>query len=93
MPRILAADINHSNLPIGPVGKPSEFQLFFNQMIFKYTKYPKAAKEFLRFMMEEEQIDPWVIGVDRLRDAGPDVRTRRIRSGPTIRSTRRTAIR
>ena len=56
----MAADINHANMPIGPVGKPTEFQLFFNQMIFKYTKYPKAAKEFLRFMMEAEQIDPWV---------------------------------
>ena len=56
----LAADINHANIPIGPIGKPSEFQLFFNQMIFKYTKYPKAAKEFLRFMMEEEQMNPWV---------------------------------
>ena len=56
----LAADINHANFPIGPVGKPSEFQLFFNQMIFRYTKYPKAAKEFLRFMMEEEQMNPWV---------------------------------
>ena len=47
-------------MPIGPVGHPTEFQLFFNQMIFKYTKYPKAAKEFLRFMMEPEQLDPWV---------------------------------
>ena len=28
-------------------------------MIFKYTKYPKAAKEFLRFMMEKEQYEPW----------------------------------
>ena len=56
----LAADINHANMPIGPVGKATEFQLFFNQMIFKYTKYPKAAKEFLRFMMEEEQMNPWV---------------------------------
>jgi multiple sugar transport system substrate-binding protein len=56
----LAADINHANMPIGPVGRPTEFQLFFNQMIFKYTKYPKAAKEYLRFMMEAEQVDPWV---------------------------------
>ncbi len=56
----LAADINHANMPIGPVGKPTEFQLFFNQMIFKYTKYPQAAKEFLRFMNEAEQMDPWV---------------------------------
>jgi len=56
----LEADIFHSNFPIGPVGRPTEFNLFFNQMIFKYTKYPKAAKEFLRFMMEKDQIDPWV---------------------------------
>ncbi|MBP6368826.1 MAG: extracellular solute-binding protein, partial [Burkholderiales bacterium] len=47
----MTADINHSNFPIGPVGRPTEFNLFFNQMIFKYTKYPRAAKEFLRFMM------------------------------------------
>jgi multiple sugar transport system substrate-binding protein len=56
----LAADIYHANMPVGPAGKPTEFQLFFNQMIFKYSKYPKAAKEFLRFMMEPEQMDPWV---------------------------------
>lgn len=56
----MAADIYHANMPVGPVGKPTEFQLFFNQMIFKYSRYPKAAKEFLRFMMEPEQMDPWV---------------------------------
>lgn len=56
----MAADIQHSNMPIGPVGVPTEPNLFFNQMIFKYTKYPKAAKEFLRFMMEEEQYGPWM---------------------------------
>ncbi|HVE49376.1 MAG TPA: extracellular solute-binding protein [Casimicrobiaceae bacterium] len=56
----LEADINHANFPVGPVGRPTEFNLFFNQMIFRHTKYPKAAKEFLRFMMEDEQIDPWV---------------------------------
>ena len=56
----MAADINHVNMPIGPVGVPTEFNLFFNQMIFKYSKYPKAAKEFIRFMMEAEQYDPWM---------------------------------
>jgi len=56
----LEADIFHSNFPVGPVGRPTEFNLFFNQMIFRYTKYPKAAKEFLRFMMEQEQVNPWV---------------------------------
>src|SRR5437762_14308093 len=55
----MAADIGHANLPIGPVGRPTELHLFFNQMIFKYTKYPNAAKEYLRFMMEKEQYEPW----------------------------------
>ena len=56
----LAADINHASFPIGPVGVATESHLFFNQMIMKYTKYPNAAKEFLRFMMETEQFDPWL---------------------------------
>ena len=58
----IAADIQHASFPIGPVGTPTESHLFFNQMIFKYTKYPQAAKEFLRFMMEQEQFDPWLMG-------------------------------
>ena len=56
----LAADINHAEYPVGPVGVKTAGQLFLNQMIFKYTKYPKAAKEFIRFMMEEEQYGPWM---------------------------------
>jgi multiple sugar transport system substrate-binding protein len=58
--KALTDDINHALYPVGPVGTTTAFQLFFNQMIFKYTKYPKAAKEFLRFMMEEEQFGPWM---------------------------------
>ena len=34
----MAADIQHSNMPIGPAGVPTEFNLFFNQMVFKYSK-------------------------------------------------------
>jgi len=56
----MAADIDHANMPIGPAGTPTEFNLFFNQMIFKHTKFPNAAKEFIRFMMEEEQYGPWM---------------------------------
>jgi multiple sugar transport system substrate-binding protein len=58
----MAADINHAVFPVGPVGVPTESHLFFNQMVMKYTKYPQAAKEFLRFMMEQEQFDPWLRG-------------------------------
>ncbi len=60
--KAIAADIQHAPFPVGPVGTPTEYHLFFNQMIFKYTKYPKAAKEFLRFMMEAEQYDAWLQG-------------------------------
>ncbi|WP_280152311.1 substrate-binding domain-containing protein [Piscinibacter sp. XHJ-5] len=58
----MASDINHASFPIGPVGQPTEYHLFFNQMIMKYTKYPQAAKEFLRFMMEADQFDAWLQG-------------------------------
>src|SRR5258706_4471683 len=58
----IAADIQHASFPVGPVGTPTESHLYFNQMIMKYTKYPQAAKEFLRFMMEQEQFDPWLTG-------------------------------
>jgi multiple sugar transport system substrate-binding protein len=58
----MAADIQHAVYPIGPVGVPTESTIFFNQMIMKYTKYPNAAKEFLRFMMEKEQFGPWLTG-------------------------------
>ena len=58
----IAADIQHASFPVGPVGVPTESHLFFNQMIMKYTKYPQAAKEFLRFMMEKDQFEPWLTG-------------------------------
>ncbi len=71
----MAADIQHASYPIGPVGVPTESHLFFNQMIMKYTKYPQAAKEFLRFMMEKEQFDPWLTGCRRVhRDAARRLR-------------------
>jgi len=56
----LQSDIQHASFPVGPVGVPTESHLFFNQMIMRHTKYPKAAKEYLRFMMEKEQFEPWM---------------------------------
>lgn len=55
----MAQDIQHANMPIGVTGKATELNLFFPMMIFKYSKFPNAAKEYLRFMMEEEQYIPW----------------------------------
>ena len=29
-------------------------------MLFRHSKYPNAAKEYIRFMMEKEQYGPWL---------------------------------
>ncbi len=55
----IAKDIIHAKFPNGLDGKPAVLNLVFPMMIFKYTKYPNAAKEYLRFMMEREQYVPW----------------------------------
>src|SRR5437660_9967194 len=52
-------DIQHYPFPLGVDGKSRELNLVFPMMIFKYSKYPNAAKEYLRFMMEREQYEPW----------------------------------
>jgi multiple sugar transport system substrate-binding protein len=55
----LASDIQHAFYPVGPIGKRANGALMFPAFIFKYSKYPNAAKEYLRFMMEKEQYEPW----------------------------------
>jgi len=55
----MARDIQHANMPIGPVGRPTEVNLTVPAMVFKYTKFPNAAKDYIRFMMEREQYEPW----------------------------------
>jgi multiple sugar transport system substrate-binding protein len=55
----IAKDMDHANFPIGPVGRPTEQHLMLQAYAFKYTKYPNAVKEYLRFMWEKEQYEPW----------------------------------
>jgi len=56
----IALDTYHARMP-GAVGtRYPETANVLNAMVFKHTKYPNAAKEFLRFMMEVEQYDPWL---------------------------------
>jgi multiple sugar transport system substrate-binding protein len=57
--KALADDINHAILPVGPVGHPTELHLTVPAMVFAYTKYPNAAKDYIRFMLEREQYVPW----------------------------------
>jgi multiple sugar transport system substrate-binding protein len=57
--KALADDINHAILPVGPVGRPTELHLTVPAMVFAYTEYPNAAKDYIRFMLEREQYVPW----------------------------------
>ena len=57
--RAVFADMDHAQMPIGPIGKPAELHLLTQAFAFKYSKYPNAAKEYLRFMWEKEQYEPW----------------------------------
>ena len=55
----VAADMDHAPMIVGPIGRPTELHLLSQAMVFKYSKYPNAAKEYLRFMWEREQYEPW----------------------------------
>ena len=58
----VAADMDHSPMPLGVASKPPEQCLVMNAMVMKHSKVPNAAKEYLRFMMEAPQYDPWLTG-------------------------------
>jgi multiple sugar transport system substrate-binding protein len=57
--KAMTPDIQHATFPIGPVGRDVHGCLMFPAAIYEYSKYPNAAKEFLRFIMEREQYEPW----------------------------------
>jgi multiple sugar transport system substrate-binding protein len=57
--KALAEDIGHANFPVGPIGRPTELNIYFQAVLFNYSKYPNAAKDYLRFMWEKEQYIPW----------------------------------
>jgi multiple sugar transport system substrate-binding protein len=57
--RAVAEDMDHAKMPVGPAGKPAELHLLTQAYVFKYSKYPNAAKEYLRFMWEKDQYGPW----------------------------------
>jgi multiple sugar transport system substrate-binding protein len=58
--REVADDMNHANYPVGPVGGTTELHSFTQYMVFKFTRFPNAAKAFLAFMMDPEQMNPWI---------------------------------
>lgn len=60
----IAQDMDHAPFPIGSAGKPTELHVFSQAFIFKYTRAPNAAKEYLRFMLSPDQAGPWVDGMN-----------------------------
>lgn len=56
----MAEDVQHAAWPIGPVGKPTEFHVAYPIVAMNYTKVPQASKAFIAYMMEAENLDPWV---------------------------------
>ena len=47
-------------MPVGATGKHTELEQYTPMMLFKYSKYPNAAKAYLQFMMEADQYNPWM---------------------------------
>ncbi|MGN6549842.1 MAG: ABC transporter substrate-binding protein [Pararhizobium sp.] len=56
----IAKDIGSTNLPVGKSGKDVELHQVTTAVIFKYTKYPKAAMRYLQYMFEKPQMDKWI---------------------------------
>ncbi len=56
----IVEDMNHAFWPVGPVGKPTEFHIAYPMMVFKYSKYPSAAKGFIEYMFQPDQYNAWV---------------------------------
>ncbi len=57
----MAEDTDHAPMPTGRAASRPETASVINSMVFRHTKFPNAAKEYIRFMLEAEQYDPWLI--------------------------------
>jgi multiple sugar transport system substrate-binding protein len=56
----IALDTQHQLLPKGLASRSPMSATPMNAMVFKHTRYPNAAKDYLRFMMEADQYGPWL---------------------------------
>jgi len=56
----LFPDFANATPPMGPVKQHTVSNNFTSAFVFKYSKYPNAAKEYLRFMLDAPQADRWV---------------------------------
>lgn len=58
----MAADLRTTNFPIGPIGESIELHQTSSLLLFNHTPYPEAAKAYIKFMMEAEQMNAWIEG-------------------------------
>ena len=58
--KAIAVDMQHAHFPVGPVGRPTELSPFAPAWVFNYTRYPNAAREYLRFMLERDRYEAWL---------------------------------
>jgi len=58
----IAEDLRATNFPVGPVGKSVELHQTSSILLFKHSKYPEAAKAYIKFMMEADQMNAWIQG-------------------------------
>lgn len=58
----VGVDMDHASMPFGKATRSPVTALVLNAMLFKHCKFPNAGKEYLRFMMEAPQYDPWLTG-------------------------------
>lgn len=58
----IAQDMRTTNMPIGPVGKSVELHQTSTINVFKHTKFPEAAKAYIAFMYQPDQMNAWIEG-------------------------------
>jgi multiple sugar transport system substrate-binding protein len=58
--RAIADDMHHHIDPVGPIGHSTELNSYTQYVVFKFSRFPNAAKAFLAFMMDPEQMNPWI---------------------------------
>ncbi|WP_160122891.1 ABC transporter substrate-binding protein [Rhodovarius lipocyclicus] len=58
--RAIAEDTEHMLLPKGLASASPMAGLTLNAMVFKHSRYPNASKALLQFLLEREQMDPWL---------------------------------
>jgi multiple sugar transport system substrate-binding protein len=58
--RAIADDMDHAYWPIGPIGKPTEFNPVYPLLAMTYTKYPQACKALMAFMLDADQFNNWL---------------------------------